>query len=83
MPFKLDDLKVSELQTEHAPKRPDVDYQAASVDIWDKKYRLKSKNGKVLDETIDDTFKRVAKALASVELDGVQREHWYTEFLWE
>jgi ribonucleoside-diphosphate reductase alpha chain len=45
----------------------DIPFQAASLDIWDKKYRLKSKTGAVIDETIDDTFKRVAHALADVE----------------
>ena len=34
--------------------------QPASVDIWDKKYRLKSKKGEPVDVSIDDTYKRVA-----------------------
>jgi ribonucleoside-diphosphate reductase alpha chain len=59
-----------------------VAYQPASTDIWDKKYRLKTKDGIVLDQTIDHTFKRVAKALANVEKPGVGRDHWYQEFLW-
>ena len=45
----------------------DIDHQDASVDIWDKKYRLKGYNAEPIDVTIDDTFKRVAKALSEVE----------------
>ncbi len=56
--------------------------QPASQDIWDKKYRLKSKDGAVLDQTIDDTYKRVARALADVENDPEKREEWYEKFLW-
>jgi ribonucleoside-diphosphate reductase alpha chain len=45
----------------------EVELQPASIDIWDKKYRLKAKSGHVIDRTIDDTFKRVASALAAVD----------------
>ena len=48
-------------------KAPGISFQEASVDIWDKKYRLKSKTGEVIDETMDDTYKRIALALAGVE----------------
>ncbi|WP_406672506.1 ribonucleotide reductase N-terminal alpha domain-containing protein, partial [Natronospira sp.] len=58
-----------------------IPVQDASVDIWDKKYRLKTKDGTVLDETVDDTYKRVARALAEVEKPDA-REHWYERFLW-
>ena len=58
-----------------------IPVQDASVDIWDKKYRLKTKDGTVLDETVDDTYKRVAKALAEVE-EPKNREHWNERFLW-
>ena len=56
--------------------------QETSVDIWDKKYRLKTKEGENVDETVIDTFKRVARALADVETVEADRKHWYTEFLW-
>ena len=59
-----------------------IELQPASIDIWDKKYRLKAKSGQVIDNTIDDTFKRVANALAAVEQTGEKQDHWYTEFLW-
>ena len=58
-----------------------IEFQQASIDIWDKKYRLKSKQGKVLDETMDDTYRRVARALADVEREEC-REQWYEAFLW-
>ena len=58
-----------------------VGFQAASIDIWDKKYRLKSKTGEVVDETMDDTYKRVARALADVESEG-DRDQWFEQFLW-
>ncbi len=59
----------------------DIALQPASADIWDKKYRLKAKDGRVIDHEIDDTRKRVARALAEVEAPEA-REHWYERFLW-
>jgi ribonucleoside-diphosphate reductase alpha chain len=59
----------------------DIEFQPASLDIWDAKYRLIAKDGTKLDETIDDTYKRVAKALAKVEPESKQ-EHYFNEFLW-
>lgn len=35
--------------------------------IWDMKYRLKEANGASIDATVEDTWSRVAKSLASVE----------------
>ncbi|HVP33613.1 MAG TPA: adenosylcobalamin-dependent ribonucleoside-diphosphate reductase, partial [Steroidobacteraceae bacterium] len=58
-----------------------IPFQEASLDIWDKKYRLSAKDGTPIDKTMDDTYKRVARALADVESLEV-REHWYERFLW-
>ena len=58
-----------------------IPFQEASLDIWDKKYRLNAKDGTPIDRTMDDTYKRVARALADVEREEV-REHWYEHFLW-
>jgi len=58
-----------------------IAFQEASLDIWDKKYRLTAKDGSPIDRTMDDTYKRVARALADVELPDV-REQWYEHFLW-
>jgi len=60
----------------------EITFQDASLDIWDKKYRLKSKSGEIIDQTIDDTYKRVARALADVEETDAQKEKWYGQFLW-
>ena len=44
-----------------------IPFQEGSLDIWDKKYRLTAKDGTPIDKTMDDTYKRVAAALAAVE----------------
>ena len=59
-----------------------IPFQEASLDIWDKKYRLKSKIGEIIDQDIDGTYQRVARALSQVELGRENRERWYGEFLW-
>jgi ribonucleoside-diphosphate reductase alpha chain len=59
-----------------------IPFQSASMDIWDKKYRLKAKDGRVIDDTVDDTYKRVARALSDVEGTKALRKHWYERFLW-
>ena len=58
-----------------------IELQAASADIWDAKYRLKAKDGTPIDKSIDETYQRVARALADIELPE-HREHWYEQFLW-
>jgi ribonucleoside-diphosphate reductase alpha chain len=58
-----------------------IPFQEASLDIWDKKYRLSAKDGTPIDRSMDDTYMRVARALADVEREDV-REHWYEQFLW-
>ncbi|MDJ0958661.1 MAG: LAGLIDADG family homing endonuclease, partial [Arenicellales bacterium] len=63
-------------------KVSDIPLQQASVDIWDKKYRLKSKSGEVVDKDVDHTYQRVARALAAVEQSPEKKQHWYERFLW-
>jgi len=60
----------------------EIPMQAASVDIWDKKYRLKTKQGEAIDADIDGTYQRVARALADAELDPDKRAYWYERFVW-
>lgn len=60
----------------------EITLQAASRDIWDKKYRLKTKQGEVVDSGIDGTYRRVAQALAEVESTPEKRERWRERFLW-
>jgi len=59
----------------------EIEFQAASLDIWDTKYRLKTKSGEPLDRSIQETYERVARALAAVELPE-SRQHWYERFVW-
>ncbi|WP_297801502.1 adenosylcobalamin-dependent ribonucleoside-diphosphate reductase [Arenimonas sp. GDDSR-1] len=67
------------VQTPHNDALP---LQPASLDIWDKKYRLKAKNGVPVDQTIDDTYRRVAKALSEAEPDAERQAYWNERFLW-
>ncbi len=60
----------------------EIPLQPASQDIWDKKYRLKSKKGEAVDHEIDDTYKRVARALADAEPTAEKRKYWYERFVW-
>ncbi len=59
----------------------DIAFQPASLDIWDAKYRLTAKDGSKIDESIDDTYQRVARALANVEVES-RREQYFKEFVW-
>ena len=46
-----------------------------SHQIWDMKYRLKDVEGTPVDKSIEDTWRRVATSLASVEEDSVRAQH--------
>jgi ribonucleoside-diphosphate reductase alpha chain len=50
---------------------------AISQQIWDMKYRLKGADGAAVDKTMDDTWRRVATALAEPELD---KTAWQSRF---
>ena len=56
-----------------------IPLQDTSFEIWDSKYRLKSKDGVPIDGTIDETYQRVALALAGQESEP---DVWYEPFLW-
>ncbi|GAB2663360.1 adenosylcobalamin-dependent ribonucleoside-diphosphate reductase [Arenimonas aestuarii] len=60
----------------------EIEMQPASQDIWDKKYRLKTKRGEPVDATIDHTYQRVARALSDAEPTAEKRKYWYERFLW-
>jgi len=68
-------VKIEPRDVDHIP------FQEASLDIWDKKYRLTAKDGTPVDNSMDATWKRVAHALAEVE-DAEVREKWNERFLW-
>ena len=59
----------------------DIAMQDASLDIWDKKYRLKDKQEQPVDKDINATYMRVAKALAGVESKD-KRKEWQDKFVW-
>ena len=59
----------------------DIAMQDASLDIWDKKYRLKDKQEQPVDKDINATYMRVAKALAGVESKD-KRKEWQEKFVW-
>ena len=65
-----------------AASATDVPFQPASLDIWDKKYRLKTKAGEAVDADIEATYRRVAQALAEPEATPELREHWRDRFTW-
>ena len=46
--------------------------QDASLDIWGTKYQLKPKNGEPVDQSMSDTYDRVAKALSEVENEKIR-----------
>jgi ribonucleoside-diphosphate reductase alpha chain len=58
-----------------------IELQGASLDIWDRKYRLKDGRGQPVDADIGATQSRVARALAQVENESVRQE-WEQRFLW-
>lgn len=66
-------VRESESGSRHIP------LQETSLEIWDSKYRFKSKDGTPIDGAIDDTYQRVARALAAQEHDP---DAWYEPFLW-
>ena len=58
-----------------------VPMQNTSMDIWDTKYRLKTKYGVPVDQDIQSTHERVAEALAGSEKKD-KREFWREKFVW-
>jgi len=60
----------------------EIPLQPASLDIWDQKYRLKKKDGSIIDDDIHATFERVARVLADQEKSEELRQHWYEKFIW-
>ena len=52
-----------------------------SRQIWDAKYRLKTADGTPIDLTVEDSWRRVARALAAVETEPSQWEQPFYEAL--
>ncbi|MBE9515880.1 MAG: adenosylcobalamin-dependent ribonucleoside-diphosphate reductase [Proteobacteria bacterium] len=75
-------MKAAEELAPATAEHKEIDLQPASQDIWDKKYRLKSKNGESIDASVAGTYERVAKALAEVETTPAKQKKWHKQFLW-
>ena len=60
----------------------EIPLQGLSQDTWQSKYRLTDKNGTPIDEDLDATYRRVARAIAEVEPDLESRRHWAARFYW-
>lgn len=56
-----------------------IDLQQTSYEIWEKKYQLKDEHQQPVDLNIEDTYNRVAAALAEPEID---KEFWKEKFAW-
>ncbi len=75
-------MSVAKLRSIETIIRDDgIKMQDASIDIWDKKYRLKDKQMDPIDQNISATYRRVAIALAEVE-DPEDMEFWQDRFEW-
>ncbi|MBV2208518.1 MAG: adenosylcobalamin-dependent ribonucleoside-diphosphate reductase [Thermomonas sp.] len=75
-------MSTARLEAVITDSKHDISMQPASEDIWDKKYRLKTKQGVPLDADIDGTYQRVAKALADAETSDELKHYWQERFLW-
>ena len=75
-------MSTARLEAVATDAKQDIPMQPASTDIWDKKYRLKTKQGVALDADIDGTYKRVAKALADAEPTVELQQYWMERFTW-
>ncbi len=73
-------LKSTAVYNNQNPTTDHLPLQAASFDIWDKKYRLKDKHGNNQEKNVTDTFARVAKALAAIE--SKNQKQWQKKFIW-
>lgn len=69
-------------ETIRADHSVQIAYQDTSLDIWDKKYRLKDGRGNNVDADMHASFARVAEAIAAVETTKAKQKQWQTKFLW-
>jgi len=69
------------LKQTKTPENFQIDFQDTSVDIWETKYQLRTNDGDIVDKSIDETYQRVAKAIAEVE-DEDKQDAIHKDFLW-
>jgi len=79
--IKSNALSIASVQQDQGNKSAGIGFQPASLDIWDKKYRLKDKFNNDVDADIEATYERVARALSAVE-DEDKRDEWFAKFTW-
>ncbi len=60
----------------------EIEFQSASLDIWDKKYCLRRQDGSAVDSNIGKTYDRVAKAISDVEETAEKKSYWRDQFVW-
>jgi len=75
-------MKTAHLKAVPSAEAINIPLQAASQDIWNTKYRLKTKDGDAVDADVDATYARVAKALAEIEEGKENQREWEDRFLW-
>jgi len=71
----------SAAKNKHEQNTSSVRLQPTSLDIWQTKYQLTAKDGSKVDSNIDETYIRLAHALADVEAKS-NRKKYFEEFLW-
>ncbi|MDH3468952.1 MAG: adenosylcobalamin-dependent ribonucleoside-diphosphate reductase, partial [Gammaproteobacteria bacterium] len=74
-------MKNASTKTTDKTTKHEIPMQAVARDVWDTKYRLRTHDGRIVDETLDDTYQRVARTVAYLESEE-NRAHWYERFLW-
>lgn len=79
---KTASVSPTNVAADDATKTASIAMQPASIDIWEKKYQLRDKRGVAVDGSIDQTYQRVAEALAQVEDGQTRKKFWYGRFLW-
>ena len=83
--FDNDRLRLDMMNTAPNPARQAgrlVPLQPASLDTWRQKYCLRARDGQDIDHSIDDTYARIARALAAVEQSSAQQAEWEAKFMW-
>ncbi len=78
----MSSVRLESVKTPKESENRVIPMQPASLDIWDKKYRLKTKQGEAIDADIDATYQRVAKALAEAEATPELQKYWGERFAW-
>ncbi len=70
------------IQPSSAANSVEIPLQSASHDIWERKYQLRSKDGQAVDASIEETWKRIAKALSETETTDEKKAEWHEKFTW-